>query len=61
MMSHAEYCRFENTVQDMNDCIATLEMNDWDINTMIDNAPSEYEATSIRLFVQLCQGVVDNI
>lgn len=60
-MSNMSYCRFENTSRDIADCINELEdENDWDIQEMIKNASSEYEARGMKRFVQLCQQVAEN-
>ena len=51
------YCRFENTVSDMQDCIDALDNADWDLDEMIRNASSEQEAKAIKEFIELCQDV----
>ena len=42
------YCRFENTVNDMIDCINNME---------IDEYASEYEKRARKRFVELCAQV----
>ena len=44
------YCRFENTVNDMIDCINNME---------IDEYASEHEKRARKIFVELCAQVVE--
>ena len=44
------YCRFENTVNDMIDCIDNME---------IDEDASEYEKRARKEFVELCVQVAE--
>ena len=53
------YCRFENTVKDLEECIDALNDADWDIEEMVENASSKYEARAIRRFVSLCKEVAE--
>lgn len=58
-MSNMSYCRFENTTKDIADCIDALNENDWDIEKMIKDASSKYEAVSMKRFIRLCKQVVE--
>ena len=53
------YCRFENTVRDMRDCINALDESGWDIEMMLDEAPSEQEAEAMKQFVEICRKVAE--
>ena len=52
------YCRFENTSNDIQDCIDALEEENWDFEQMIVDA-SDTEAESMRDFVRLCREVTE--
>lgn len=58
-MVNMAYCRFENTVDDMRDCIDALCNAGWDLQEMMDNASSEHEARYMKVFVNLCQEVAE--
>ena len=58
-MSNMSYCRFENTANDMEDCIEALEESGWNLDEMIENASSPYEARAMQKFVDLCRDVAD--
>lgn len=58
-MTNMSYCRFENTSEDITDCIEALEENDWDLEDMMDRASSEYEARAMKRFVRLCREVAE--
>jgi len=58
-MPNMSYCRFENTSNDMQECIEALEESNWDLKVMMENASSEYEARGMMRFIELCQQVVD--
>jgi len=47
------YCRFENTVNDMNDCLNAIE--DREVNDL-----SDYELRALKEFLELGQVIVDN-
>lgn len=59
-MSNMSYCRFENTSNDIADCIEALDESNWDLQEMIENASSEYEARGMKRFVRLCKEVAEN-
>lgn len=58
-MPNMSYCRFENTNNDIADCINALDENDWDIWKMIKGASSKYEAVGMIRFVRLCKQVAE--
>ena len=46
------YCRFENTSQDLNDCLEALSNEEnTDLNT--------YEETGLRDLIQLCKEILE--
>lgn len=60
-MGNMSYCRFENTAQDIADCIEALDANNWDIEDMIKNASSDREKIGMRNFIRLCRNVAENL
>lgn len=54
-MANMSYCRFENTYQDMSDCVGHMRhsdsMEEMDLNT--------YEAAAIRQLAQECQDFLE--
>ena len=52
-MPNMSYCRFENTVNDMNDCLNAIE--DREVNDL-----SDYELRALKDFLELGQAIVDN-
>lgn len=58
-MATMSYCRFENTANDIADCIDALEENNWDLEYMMENASSPYEKRAMKRFVELCKDVAD--
>ena len=60
-MPNMSYCRFENTAQDIADCIESLEQYDWNLEYMVEEASSEYEARAMKRFVKLCIKVCESI
>ena len=58
-MANMSYCRFENTSRDIADCIEALNESDWDLEEMIENASSDYEARGMKRFVKLCKEVAE--
>lgn len=57
-MPNMSYCRFENTSNDIQDCIDALEEENWDFEQMIVDA-SDTEAEGMRDFVRLCREVTE--
>ena len=47
------YCRFENTLADMRDCLRALE-NGLDAEEL-----SEYEISALRIFAGMAQAIAD--
>jgi hypothetical protein len=55
-MPNMSYCRFENTVREIEDCIYDAEDNDYNVKNIIANA-NKYERPYILRFFQLCRKV----
>lgn len=51
-MPNMSYCRFENTVNDMQDCLNAIEDNEC-------NELSEYEVMALQHFLELGKVIVD--
>lgn len=58
-MSNMSYCRFENTVQDMQDCINALDEGLNDLEAMMRSASSWQEAHAMKRFIELCREVAE--
>ena len=52
-MGNMSYCRFENTLADMRDCLNALE-NGLDAEEL-----SEYEISALRIFAGVAQAIAD--
>lgn len=52
-MPNMSYCRFENTVNDMQDCLNAIEDNEC-------NSLSEYEIKALQHFLELGRVIVDH-
>ena len=52
-MPNMSYCRFENTVNDMNDCLNAIE--DREVNDL-----SDYELRALKEFLELGKAIVEN-
>ena len=52
-MPNMSYCRFENTVLDMNDCLNAIEYRE--VNNL-----SDYELRALKEFLELGQAILDN-
>ncbi len=52
-MPNMSYCRFENTVNDMNDCLNAIE--DREVNDL-----STYELRALKEFLELGKAIVEN-
>jgi len=59
-MSNMSYCQFENTSRDLAQVIETLNNNDWDIQTLIENASSANEARAMRRLIDQCKQIAEN-
>ena len=60
-MSNMSYCKFENTLSDLNDCYADLEGRDFDLDGADEDGNKlsvEELAAAIRLVV-LCNKITD--
>ena len=56
-MNNMSYCRFENTVLSVQECIDALHENDWGLEVMIEEASSDNEARAMRRFVEMYKKV----
>lgn len=56
-MPNMSYCRFENTSNDIEDCIEALEEVNWDIDSLLKTASSNHEKRGMLKFIKLCQDV----
>ena len=52
-MPNMSYCRIENTVNDMNDCLNAIEYRE--VNNL-----SDYELRALKDFLELGQAILDN-
>jgi hypothetical protein len=52
-MGNMSYCRFENTLADMSDCLSALQ-NGLDVEEL-----SEYEIRALRGFAGMAQAIAD--
>jgi len=52
-MGNMSYCRFENTLADMRDCLSALQ-NGLDVEEL-----SEYEISALRIFAGMAQAIAD--
>lgn len=59
-MTNMSYCAFENTVDDMNQCIEKLKEHDYDLDSIKNNC-SKQEYNAAKRFIELCQEVVLDI
>ena len=51
-MPNMSYCRFENTSQDLNDCLEAISNEEYaDLNT--------YEETGLRDLIQFCKEILE--
>ena len=53
-MPNMSYCRFENTVKDMQDCLNAIEYGEVSADEL-----SQYEANALRDFVSLAKEIVN--
>lgn len=59
-MSNMSYCRFENTIQDMQDCIEALGNSCHDLEAMMKSASSREEARAMKQFITMCREVTED-
>lgn len=57
-MANMSYCRFENTYNDLQDCLEALE-NEGGI-TGVEEDANQYEKPYVRRLVELCREIADN-
>lgn len=53
------YCAFENTVDDMNQCVEKLKEHDYCLDSIKQNC-SEQEYNAAVRFIELCKEVAEN-
>ena len=58
-MGNMSYCRFENTSNDMADCIDALEEIDWNFDKLLESASSKFEKHGMKEFVEQCRLVAE--
>lgn len=51
-MSNMSYCRFENTSQDLGDCLDAIENNELD-------ELSSYEISGLRDLLEYCEAILE--
>ena len=56
-MYNMSYCRFENTVRAMWECVDALRDAGWNMDTLKESKPSDYEEDAMESFVTLCRKV----
>lgn len=56
-MPNMSYCRFGNTLEDLNDCLDVLNGNDEYFNSVADLSESEYN--SMLKLVEVCREIID--
>lgn len=57
-MANMSYCRFENTANDVQDCLKVLYDLDSDsVKEFYDNLSSDYERAGFKNFLRLCEEV----
>jgi len=59
-MANMSYCRFENTLNSMKDCLYAIEENNYSIEEYIkQNNPSEYEMSAIREMADIAEELIN--
>jgi len=58
-MTNMSYCAFENTVDDMNQCIEKLKEHDYDLD-YLKKSFSNVDHYEVVQFIKLCKEVSDN-
>ena len=58
-MPNMSYCAFENTVDDMNQCIEKLKEHDYDLDSIKNNCSKQEYNAAVRL-IELCKEVAEN-
>lgn len=58
-MSNMSYCRFENTVPDMQDCVDALDDGFNDLEAIMRRASSWQEARAMKRFIEICREVAE--
>jgi hypothetical protein len=58
-MANMSYCRFENTAQDMKDCLDALEEAGGIIEYMEECDPSDYERRGMKQFFLLVKNAYE--
>lgn len=58
-MTNMSYCCFENTVDDMNQCVEKLNEHDYDLESIKNNSSKQEYNAAVRL-IELCKEVAEN-
>ncbi len=58
-MTNMSYCAFENTVDDMNQCVEKLNEHDWDLDSIKQSSSNQEYNAAVR-FIELCKEVAEN-
>ena len=56
-MSNMSYCRFENTYQDLEECLTALQ--DEGGVEGVEKEANQYEKPYIKLLIEMCKDIVD--
>jgi hypothetical protein len=60
-MSNMSYCRFENTLEDMEDCLRALEQAGGRANYLSEHCPSSNEEQAINAMAETARALVDEL
>ena len=59
-MANMSYCKFQNTANDLADCLSTLkEIEEGELQDFINNLSSDREQSAYHRLIGLCQGIVN--
>lgn len=61
MAYNMSYCRFENTVGAMRECIEALDAVDWNIEALLASASSRHERDAMNRFLTMCADVAEGV
>ncbi len=60
-MANMSYCRFENTLNDMKDCLYALEEAGSKEEYVKEDTPSEYEMSAINEMKQIAEQLAEKL
>ena len=58
-MTNMSYCAFENTVDDMRQCVEKLEEHDYNLDLIKENCSKQEYNAAVR-FIEVCKEVAEN-